>query len=145
MASIGRDRVPPHNDDAERAVLGAMLIDESVVTQAQQILASDDFYSPRHRKIFEAVLSLYNKGIRPDLLTLNDELERRGKLGEAGGIDYVASLTHAVPSSANTEYYARIVQECSLRRGLISIAGEAGAKAYDETLEPRFILEETQQ
>ncbi|MCL2232379.1 MAG: replicative DNA helicase [Treponema sp.] len=141
----GKSRIPPHNDDAERAVIGAMLIDDSAITIAQQYLEADDFYAPRHRKIFTAVLNLFRHGTRPDLLTLSSELEQKGKLDEAGGIDYIASLTHAVPSSANTEYYAQIVQKHSLRRGLIKISGEAGARAYDETVEPRHLLEEAQQ
>ena len=145
MSTPVKNRIPPHNDDAERAVIGAMLIDESAVTVAQQHLKADDFYSPRHRKIFEAILNLFTSGIRPDLLTLNSELEQKGKLDEAGGNDYIASLTHAVPSSANTEYYAQIVQNHSLRRGLIQISGEAGARAFDETVEPRQLLEEAQQ
>ena len=145
MTGTGRDRIPPHNDDAERAVLGATLIDESAVTIAQQYLRPDDFYSPRHRKIYEAVLNLFNKGIRPDLLTLSGELEKTGKLEEAGGNDNIASLTHAVPSSANAEYYAQVVQNCSLRRNLIQISGESGSRAYDETMEPKVLLEETQQ
>jgi replicative DNA helicase len=122
-----------------------MLIDESAVTAAQQYLRAEDFYSPRHRKVYEAILDLASGGTRPDLLTLNGELESSGKLDEAGGNDYIASLTHAVPSSANTEYYARIVQDCSLRRGLIQISGETGARAFDETVEPKLILEEIQQ
>ena len=145
MVEAGKTRVPPHNDDAERAVIGAMLIDESAITVAQQYLRPDDFYSPRHRKIFEAALSLFTSGIRPDLLTLSTELEQKGRLDESGGNDYIASLTHVVPSSANTEYYAQIVQNHSLRRGLIQFSGEAGARAYDETVEPRFLLEEAQQ
>jgi len=145
MVEAGKTRVPPHNDDAERAVIGAMLIDESAITVAQQYLRPDDFYSPRHRKIFEAALSLFTSGIRPDLLTLSTELEQKGRLDESGGNDYIASLTHVVPSSANTEYYAQIVQNHSLRRGLIQFSGEAGSRAYDETVEPRFLLEEAQQ
>ncbi|MCL2374630.1 MAG: replicative DNA helicase [Treponema sp.] len=144
-SSAGKNRIPPHNDDAERAVIGAMLIDETAITTAQQYLKPDDFYSLRHRKIFEAALNLFTNGIRPDLLTLSAELERRGKLDESGGNDYIASLTHAVPSSANTEYYAHIVQNHSLRRSLIQFSGEAGSRAYDETVEPKFLLEEAQQ
>ena len=145
MASPVKDRIPPHNDDAERAIIGAMLIDENAVTIAQQFLRPEDFYSPRHRKIYEAILGLFNTGTRPDLLTLSGELERKGMLDESGGNDYIASLTHAVPSSANAEYYAQIVQSCSLRRGLIQLSGETGARAFDETVEPKLILEETQQ
>jgi replicative DNA helicase len=144
MAESGKERIPPHNDDAERALIGAMLIDDNAVIIAQQYVRPEDFYSPRHRKIYDAVLSLFHKGTRPDLLTLSTELERTGKLDESGGYDYIASLTGAVPSSANAEYYAQVVQTCSLRRGLIRISGETGARAFDETVEPRLILEETQ-
>ncbi|MCL2602653.1 MAG: replicative DNA helicase [Treponema sp.] len=145
MAEQSVSRIPPHNDDAERAVIGAMLIDESAITIAQQYVAADDFYSLRHRKIYAAIVNLYNNGTRPDLLTLNSELERTGKLDESGGNDYIASLTHAVPSSANTEYYAQIVQSHALRRALIRFSGEAGTQAYDETIEPKFLLEKAQQ
>jgi replicative DNA helicase len=145
VTGSAKDRIPPHNDDAERAIIGAMLIDDSAVLVVQQYLRPEDFYSSRHRKICDAVLNLSNKGVRPDLLTLSEELEKTGRLDEAGGNDYIASLTQAVPSSANTEFYAQIVQNCSLRRGLIQIAGDAGSRAFDETVEPKFILEETQQ
>jgi len=140
-----KNRIPPHSDDAERAVIGAMLIDENAVSIAHQYLRPDDFYSPRHRKIFQAVLDLYNSGVQPDLLALSSELEKKGKLDESGGNDYIASLTHAVPSSANTEYYAQIVQGHSLRRSLIKISGETGTRAFDETTEPKHLLEEAQQ
>jgi len=145
MAGPGKDRIPPHNDDAERAVIGAMLIDDTAIAIAQQYLRAEDFYSNRHRNIFNAAISLFNKGIRPDLLTLASELEQTGKLDEAGGNDYIASMTHAVPSSANTEYYSQIVQNCSLRRSLIHISGEVASSAFDETVEPRLLLEKTQQ
>ena len=144
MAVPERDRIPPHNDDAEKAIIGAMLIDEGAIIVAQQFLKADDFYSPRHRKIFDAVLSLYNKGVRPDLLTINGELEKTGKLDESGGIDYIASLTHAVPSSANADYYAQIVQNTSLRRNLIHVSGDSASRAYDETVDPKFLIEDTQ-
>ena len=140
----GKDRIPPHNDDAERAAIGAMLIDDSAIAIVRQYLSPDDFYSSRNRKIFEAVLALFSMGTRPDLLTLSGELEKTGKLDEAGGIDYIASLTHAVPSSANAEYYSRIVQNDSMRRSLIRISGDIGARAFDETVEPKLLLEETQ-
>ena len=139
------NRIPPHNDEAEKAVLGSMLIDEGAVTVVIQRLRADDFYSTANKRIFEAILSLDSGGIRADLLTLRGELEKTGNLDQAGGIDYIAGLTHVVPSSANADYYAQIVQDCSLRRGLIQAAGIAGSRAYDETSGPRLILEEIQQ
>jgi replicative DNA helicase len=144
MPGEGGGRIPPHNDDAERAVIGAMLIDESAVLAARQYLTSEDFYSPAHKRIFAAIFDLVNAGHKADLLTIKGELEKSGKLDEAGGIDYIASLTHVVPSSANADYYAQIVRACSLRRGLIQAAGLAGSRAYDETIDPRELLEETQ-
>ena len=145
MPAPGKDRIPPHNDDAEKAVIGAMLIDDSAIGMVGQYLTPDDFYSSRNRKIFEAILALFNKGTRPDLLTLSGELEKTGKLDEAGGVDYIASLTHAVPSSANAEYYSQNVQNDSMRRALIRISGEIGARAFDEMVEPKLLLEEAQQ
>jgi replicative DNA helicase len=145
MPSPGKDRIPPHNDDAERAVIGAMLIDDNAIGIVGQYLLKEDFYSSRNRKIFEAILALFNRGTRPDLLTLSGELEKAGKLDEAGGVDYIASLTHAVPSSANAEYYSQIVQNDSMRRALIRISGDIGARAFDERVEPKDLLEETQQ
>ena len=145
MAGTVKERIPPHNDDAESALLGATLIDDHAVYIAQQYLRPEDFYSSRHRKIYEAVLKLSNMGTRPDLLTLSAELEKSGRLEESGGYDYIASLTHAVPSSANAEYYAKVIQNCSLRRSLIQISGETGARSYDETVDPKVVLEKTLQ
>jgi replicative DNA helicase len=145
MAEGSGGRIPPHNDDAERAVIGAMLIDESAVLTARQYLTGEDFYSPAHKRIYGAILDLVNAGHKADLLTIKEELEKSGKLDEAGGIDYIASLTHVVPSSANADYYAQIVRGCSLRRGLIQAAGMAGSEAYDETVDPKTLLEKTQQ
>jgi replicative DNA helicase len=145
MAAGSGGRIPPHNDDAERAVIGAMLIDESAVLTARQYLTGEDFYSPAHKRIYDAILDLVNGGHKADLLTIKGELEKSGKLDEAGGIDYIASLTHVVPSSANVDYYAQDVRGCSLRRGLIQAAGIAGSRAYDETADPKNLLEEIQQ
>jgi replicative DNA helicase len=139
------ERIPPHNEDAERAALGAMLIDDNAVNVIRQRLMPDDFYSGAHKRIYEAILNLVSTGAKADLLTIKDELEKSGKLDEAGGMHYIATLTHEVPSSANADYYAGIVQDCSLRRGLIQVSGIAGSKAYDETVESRLLLEETQQ
>ncbi|AEF82484.1 replicative DNA helicase [Leadbettera azotonutricia] len=146
MASQGiADRIPPQNEDAEKAALGAMLIDDTAIAVVRQFLEPEDFYSTFNKRIYEAIISLYSAGHKADLLTIKGELEKTGKLDEAGGIDYIAGLTHVVPSSANADYYALKVQECSLRRGLIQTAGIAGSKAYDETNDPRLLLEETQQ
>jgi replicative DNA helicase len=149
MASAGpKDKIPPHDPEVEKAALGALLSDGdggNAVTTVRQYLRSGDFYSFANNRIFEAVLSLFDKGLRPDIQTVVQELRQLGKLDEAGGPDYVASLTDVVPSSANIEYYAQTVQSYSLRRALLRVAGEIGAKVFDESLESRLILEEIQQ
>jgi len=98
-----KDKVPPHNLDAEQATLGALLLDWDAVGIVLPYLRPERFYSIQNQKIFEAILSLYNKGTRGDLLTLQDELRSSGQLDAAGGIAYLSSLTDTVPTSANVE------------------------------------------
>jgi replicative DNA helicase len=138
-------RVPPHNDEAEQASLGAMLLDADAIATVTQYLRPDDFYSNANRRVYAAILSLDNQGRKADIITVKDELLKTGELDLAGGPAYIASLTNVVPSSANVDYYAKIVQDCSLRRSLIRVAGEVNAKSFDESLESRILLEETQQ
>ncbi|MDR2159650.1 MAG: replicative DNA helicase [Treponema sp.] len=144
MAGL-KDKVPPHNDEAEQATLGALLLDEDAVTTAIQYLRPDDFYSNANRRVYEAVLNLFNQGRKADIITVTAELRQAGELDAAGGPAYVASLTNVVPSSANVDYYAQIVRDGSVRRSLLRISGEVTAQSFDESLESRMILEEAQQ
>jgi replicative DNA helicase len=145
MAPI-RDKTPPHDDEVERAALGSLLFDAEALDAVTQLhLRPGDFYSRANQRIFEAVLGLDAKGLRPDIQTVVQELKQHGKLDEAGGAAYVSSLTTVIPSSANIEYYAQSVQNYSLRRALLRVASEIGAKVYDESKESREVLEEIQQ
>ncbi|MDR1586504.1 MAG: replicative DNA helicase [Treponema sp.] len=145
-AAVSRDKTPPHDDELERATLGSLLQDaEAVSAVIEQRLRPEDFYANANRRIFEAILNLDEKGLRADIQTVVQELKTLGKLDEAGGSAYVASLTTVIPSSANIDYYAQAVQNYSLRRALLRVASEIGVKAYDESLESRLILEEIQQ
>jgi replicative DNA helicase len=145
MAAAPRDKIPPHDDEAERAALGSLLMDADAVAAAIQYLRPGDFYSNANNRVFEAVLSLDAKGLRADIQTVIQELKQLGKLDEAGGHAYVASLTNVVPASSNIEYYAQTVQNYSLRRALLRVSSEISAKVFDESLESRIILEEVQQ
>ncbi|MDR2403432.1 MAG: replicative DNA helicase [Spirochaetaceae bacterium] len=140
-----KDRIPPQNEDAEKATLGALLLDEDAVVTAIQYLRADDFYSNANGRIFKAILNLFNSGRKADIITVVEELRQSGELDAAGGPAYVASLTNVVPTSANVDYYAGIVRDCSLRRSLIRVSGEISLKAYDESRDSRVVLEETQQ
>ncbi|MDR3139300.1 MAG: replicative DNA helicase [Treponema sp.] len=144
-AAALKDKIPPHNDEAEQAVLGALLLDENAITAAIQYLRPEDFYATANNRIYEAVLGLFNKGLKADIITVTGELRQTGKLDEAGGPDYIASLTNVVPSSANIEYYAQTVQDYSLRRALLRVSYEISARSFDESIDSRLILEEIQQ
>lgn len=112
----------PQSIEAEQAVLGAMLLDRDAVTTAAEILQLDDFYYEPHRHIFEALLTLFNRGEPTDLLTVAEELKRKGKLDECGGQPYLVKLMEIVPSVANIADYCRIVEEKAILRQLIQVA-----------------------
>ena len=124
------DSVPPHNLEAEVAALGALLLNEEALPVVLRYLRAEDFYRPAHRRVFEAIVALFNRSDPVDLITLTDELERAEALDACGGASYVSGLTTGVPTSANVEYYARIVQVCSMRRRMITLAAELSADAF---------------
>jgi len=126
------EKLLPQNIEAEAGVLGSLLIDPGAIVQVADFLRADDFYREAHREIYRAALDLYETSDPADLITLTDELQRRGKLDEVGGISYVSSLANQVPTSANVEYYGRIVERTSVLRRLISAAGQIAAVAYSE-------------
>lgn len=140
-----KDKIPPHNLDAEKATLGALLLDWTSINEVVQYLRKDNFYSQQNQLIYESLLNLFSKGTRGDLLTLIDDLTKSGNLEKAGGTAYITSLTDSVPTSANVDYYAKIVLDQSTRRNLIKISSEIKADSYDETKESRSILEEVEQ
>jgi len=139
-----KDKVPPHNLEAEQATLGALLLDAEAVGTVIRYLRPDNFYSLQNQKIFQAIIGLFNKGQRTDLITLSEELRQTGMLDSAGGPAYVAALTDTVPTSANVEYYAKVVLENSVRRSLLSISHQIIASAHDESTESRAVLEDAQ-
>ncbi|MFQ3619393.1 MAG: replicative DNA helicase [Spirochaetales bacterium] len=142
--SIGR--ILPHDEEAEKATLGAVLLSADTDTLATviQYLREDDFYKSAHQRIYRGILNLFNRGESIDLITLTKELRTTGDLEAAGGPAYISSLTSEVPSSANIEYYARIVQEASIRRNLIRISQEIHAESYNEGKDARVIIEEAE-
>ncbi|MDR3338449.1 MAG: replicative DNA helicase [Treponema sp.] len=146
MAQTGpKDRIPPHNEDAERAVLGGLMLDDEAIITAELYLRAGDFYSNANRRVFEAIQNLKNEGRKADIITAADELRRTGQLEAAGDIPYISSLTSVVPTAANIDYYAKIVKDCSIRRSLIRLSGGIITESYDESRDSRLVLEETQQ
>jgi len=146
VAQGSKDRTPPHDDELERAALGRLLEDyDAVAAAVEQHLTPEDFYSRANVRIFDAILSLYKKDVRPDIQTVVQELKALGKLDEAGGASYVSSLTNVIPSSANINYYTEMVKDYSLKRALLKVANQIGTDAHNEAKEARKCLEEIQQ
>ncbi|MGQ9487392.1 MAG: replicative DNA helicase [Armatimonadota bacterium] len=117
-------RALPHNLDAEIATLGSMMVDGTAIERVSEFLAPDDFYREAHKVIFDVLVTLSSRSEPADLVTVSEELQRRGKLEEVGGIAYLTTLIDSVPSAANVDYYASIVEEYAIRRRLISAAQE---------------------
>jgi len=114
------DKLPPQNLEAEMAVLGSMLLDEEAVSASSEKLDASCFYKDTHRKIFQAIIDLYNANKAVDLITLTDALKITGSLDEIGGASYLTSLANAVPTAANINHYAGIVREKYILRTLIN-------------------------
>ncbi len=137
-------RLPPHNIEAEVATLGSILLDAPAIVRVVDYVRPDDFYRRVHGLIFEAVLKLWDRGESIDLITLTNELQSGGQLEKVGGASYISSLTTAVPTSANVEYYAQIVQQTSMRRRLITLAAEITESCFDDTIPTRQVLEDAE-
>ncbi|MCP3979902.1 MAG: replicative DNA helicase [bacterium] len=134
----------PHSDEAERSVLGAVLLDNRQFDRAQELLKPASFYSLRHQKIFRALESLMDRGSACDILTLKDQLQTDGALDECGGPAYIAALMSGVPRSANVEHYARIVREKAILRELISTSQSILSAALHPTGTTEEVLDEAE-
>ena len=138
------DRTLPHNLEAEKSVLGAILINNHAFNQAAEIIDAQDFFRDAHRRIFERMSDLSERNQPIDLVTLKDALERTGELEEVGGPAYIASLVDGVPRSTNVEYYAQIVKEKATLRALIFQANKILANAYEADQEADLILDDAE-
>ena len=135
------DRTLPHNLEAEKSVLGAILIHNEAFNHAAELIDSRDFYRDAHRRIFDKMVALSERNNAIDLITLKEELQRSGELEEVGGPAYIASLADGVPRSANVEHYARIVKEKATLRNLIHAAKRIEADAYQAEEDADIILD----
>ena len=139
------EKIPPHNIDAEMAVLGSMLIDQDVIADAIETLDEAHFYKDSHRKIFSAVVKLFDENKGVDLVTLIEELKRTGSLDSLGGPSFITSLASSVPTSANFVHYVNIVKEKKLLRKLISAATQIAAESYDPSQNVEAVVDKAEQ
>jgi replicative DNA helicase len=144
MSELFSERIPPQSIEAEQAVLGAVFLDPSALTLASEILIPEDFYRAAHQKIFHAMLRVADKGEPVDLVTVTAELADTQQLEEVGGVSYLSELADSVPTAANVEYYARIVEEKSVLRRLIRTATSIAQDGYTREDEVDVLLDEAE-
>lgn len=137
-------RIPPQNTEAEASLLGAILIDAEAVVKIADTVSPADFYDERHRRIYEAILQLYEKHSPIDVLTLANQLKATGFLDMVGGAAYLTELTNFVPTAAHVEQYAEIVSQKALRRRLIKASQDIVGLGYDEAKSLQELIEEAE-
>ena len=134
-------KVPPHDLEAEQAIIGSMLTDRDAVISAIEILKEEDFYREDNKAIYTAILNLYNRAEPIDIITVKSELESMGKFEQVGGLEYLAELPEKVPTTANAMKYIKIVEEKSTLRRLIKTANEIIELGYSPTEDVEDIME----
>ena len=135
------ERIPPHNPDAERSVLGAALLSKDALFDVVEAVRPEDFYDPNHKEIFSVIYELSRKNAPVDALTVSEELDKRGSLEMVGGRSYVAGLSSTTPTTANAAEYASIVAEKASIRRLIEKADEIVTKGYDKSMDAGQLLD----
>ena len=144
MADISLEKTLPNNLEAERSILGAILLDDKAVLSVFEILKSQDFYLESHRRVFDKMLQLMNASRPIDIVTLKDELQRASELESVGGAAYLASLTDGLPRAMNIEHYARIVKQKSTLRRLIQVSSETMARSYQDEDSAEEVLQQAE-
>lgn len=139
ISAIGK--IPPHNIEAEQAVLGCMLLDADVIPTVSELIKSEDFYRDDHREICEAIIDITERAGPVDIITVSEQLQLRGTLDNIGGLEYLANITGSVPTTANARHYAKIVEEKALLRRLIKAAAEISGMSYGANEEAAFVLD----
>ena len=139
------EKLPPQNLEAERSVLGAMLLEERTIPKVLQALPdSDSFYSETHRLIYKEIIGLLNKNKPVDIVTLKEEFRKKNKLKDIGGAVYLADLVNSVPTTANVDYYAQIVREKYILRDLLRAVASITSLSYDSSQDLDDILDKAQ-
>ncbi len=147
MANNSNDnlKVPPQNIEAERSVLGSLMLDKDAIIRVANLIRVGDFYKDDHNLIYEAMVELYEKREPIDVLSLSNRLEEKNQLDKVGGSSYLTSLVNSVPSSSNVEHYAKVVQKKSTLRKLITASSEITEMGYKESEDVEKILDEAEQ
>lgn len=143
QAPIGR--TAPKEEELERCVLGALLLEKDALTSVIDLLKPESFYKDAHQEVYRAITQLFNSAESIDLRTVINQLRKNGKLDYVGGTYYIAQLTNAVSSAANIEFHAKVLVECAIRRELIAVAGRIQKDAYEDTQDVFSLLDRSEQ
>src|SRR3989304_4689709 len=144
MRVMPLERVPPQSTEAEQGVLGSTLLERDAIARVVEMIRGDDFYREAHRRIYETMVDLFERGEPVDLITVTDRLKARGQLEDVGGAAYVTSLLDAVPTAANVEYYARLVLQKSPLRQLIAAGTDIVGMGFREEQEVEVLLDQAE-
>jgi replicative DNA helicase len=137
-------RIPPHSQDAEKSVLGALLLDKDAIIAIAEFLKAGDFYDERHREIYEAALELYEERVPLDVLTISERLKKKKTLKRTGGVSYLVELANQVPTAAHVEHYGKIVKDSSTKRSLMAAATKLVELSLDEGLAAEELLDKAE-
>ncbi|MBA2377997.1 MAG: replicative DNA helicase, partial [Blastocatellia bacterium] len=135
------ERPLPSNEDGERAILGAILLDNTLISQAIEHLRSEDFYGPFHRKIFAAMVALFEASKRIDPILISEELKKEGSVETMGGIAAITNLTYGLPHFSDLDDYIRVVREKAIMRSLIRTCNQITSEALEEEDDARIVLD----
>ncbi|MDQ3855942.1 MAG: replicative DNA helicase [Chloroflexota bacterium] len=139
------EKLPPHSVEAEQSLLGSLLVDRDAIIRVAPFLHPDDFYRDAHARVYEAVVDLYNRREPPDLVTIYNELSRRGYAEQVGGASYLTWLMNSVPTSVHVEYYGRIVERTATMRRLIEAGSQIAGIGYEDDAEVGEALDRAEQ
>ena len=139
------ERSLPHTAEAERAILGGVVLDNSLISQAIELLRREDFYIPSHRRIFNAMIALFERGEEINPILIGEELKKENALESVGGISFITNLTFGLPHSTNIAHYAKVVRGKSMLRQLIKAANKITQEALEQEDEPEIILDHAEQ
>jgi len=143
--NINQEKLPPQNQEAEESVLGSIIIDNDSLIKVADFLSPDDFYFPKHRYIYEAILELYTKNAPIDIVSLSNRLEEKNLLNEIGGVSFITSLVNKTPTSAHIEHYAEIVHQKKILRDLINASYKIAELGWDESSDIDNIMDQAEQ
>ena len=138
-------KLPPQDIEAERSVLGALMLDKNAVIKVADLIIAGDFYQPAHSKIYEAILGLFEKNEPIDILSVTNKLKDKGQLNEIGGSSYLTELINSVPTAAHIAHYAKLIRDKKVLRELIKASAEITEKVFENTDDSENLLDDIEQ